>query len=135
MNNTLLKNERFEKTLKIENAVKYFQEKLAYEISAYELVKLLNEEYIQVIDVRAREDYTEFHIQGALSIPVIDLKHNLARLSKDKINVVYCYDQNCRASSFAALILAENGYPVMELHGGFAAWNQKSFPIDKCKSC
>ncbi|MEW5821016.1 MAG: rhodanese-like domain-containing protein [Cyanobacteriota bacterium] len=114
-----------------DRASKYFKEKLAFEMDPKELIKKLYSENIKIIDVRDFEDYAEYHITGAISIPINKLRQKIQDLRKDKLNVVYGYDTTCTIALTAAFILAENGYKVVCLSGGFKYWSQRSFPIER----
>lgn len=105
-----------------EAATDFFAEKLAFTLGPVELQHMLEENKVKLIDVRRKEDYDESHIPQAVSIPKDELKNRLAELSKDDVHVVYCYNQQCHLGAAAALSLAKNGYPVMELEGGFQVW-------------
>ena len=105
-----------------EKAKEYFKNKLAFTLGPVELKEIMKNENVQIIDVRKREDYDKGHLPYAISIPANEIHSNLSKLSRDNINVVYCYSQQCHAGAKSALILAENGFPVMELDGGFNAW-------------
>lgn len=105
-----------------EAAVDFFAEKLAFTLGPVELQHMLDENKVKLIDVRRKEDYDESHIPGAISIPKDELKNRLSELSQNDVHVVYCYNQQCHLAAAAALILAKNGYPVMELEGGFDVW-------------
>lgn len=103
----------------------YFTKILAYRLGPVELQRMLDENKVNLLDVRRKEDYDIGHIKGAISIPEEFLDTSLDRLSKDKITVVYCYNQQCHLGAKACLILAEYGYPVMLLEGGFKTWAQE----------
>lgn len=105
-------------------ALKYFQEKLAFTLGPVDLKEKIANKEVKIIDVRKGEDYDKGHIPSAISIPKNDIKNHLSKLSKDDINIVYCYNQQCHLASKAAEILAENGYPVMELEGGMNSWKE-----------
>lgn len=105
-----------------EAAKDFFAEKLAFTLGPVELQHMLDENKVKLIDVRRKEDYDESHIPGAISIPKDEIKDNLHQLSKDDVHVVYCYNQQCHLGAAAALHLAKNGYPVMEMEGGFNTW-------------
>ncbi len=105
-----------------EKAASYFTKYLAYTIGPFELKQMIEQEKAAVIDVRAYEDFKESHIPGAISIPKDELDKNLEKLSKDKINVVYCYNQQCHLGAQACLILAEYAYPAVLMEGGFDVW-------------
>lgn len=103
-------------------AEEFFAQRLAYTLGPVELKKMVEDKKVKVIDVRAKEDYDESHIPEAISIPKTELRDRVSELSKHDVHVVYCYNQQCHLASNAALILAQNGYPVMELEGGFDVW-------------
>lgn len=100
----------------------FFQELLAYTIGPIELKDLLDVGKVNLVDVRRFEDYEVSHIPGAISIPKEELADNTNKLSKEEITVVYCYNEQCHLGIEACLILAEYGYPVMLLEGGFKSW-------------
>ncbi len=107
-----------------EEAQNYFARILAFTLGPVELKTLTEENEVILVDVRRSEDYEISHIPGAISIPKDDIEDNLDKLSKDKINVVYCYNQQCHLGAKAALIMADYGYPVMLLDGGFQVWKE-----------
>lgn len=115
-----------------EAAVDFFSEKLAFTLGPVELKKMLEDKKVKLIDVRRKEDYDESHIPESISIPKDDLKNRLNELSEKDVHVVYCYNQQCHLGAAAALVMAKNGYPVMELDGGFDVWvNDFNFQITK----
>lgn len=110
----------------------FFAEKLAFTLGPVELKKMLEENKVKLIDVRRKEDFDEGHIPQAISIPKDELKNKLSELSKKDVHVVYCYNQQCHLGAAAALNLAQNGYPAMELDGGFDVWaNGFKFEVAK----
>lgn len=113
-------------------AENFFAEKLAFTLGPVELKKMLEDKKVKLIDVRRKEDYDEGHIPEAISIPKEELISRLTELSKETVYVIYCYNQQCHLGAAAALILAKNGYPVMELEGGFQVW-QKDFGFEVTK--
>ena len=113
-------------TKKAEN---FFAEKLAFTLGPVELKKMLEQNKVKLLDVRRREDYEESHIPEAICHPAAELEAHLGELSKNDVHVVYCYNQQCHLAASAALFLAKNDYPVMELEGGFQVW-KKDFKFD-----
>jgi rhodanese-related sulfurtransferase len=95
-----------------------------------ELERMMKNNEVNVVDVRAAEDYQEGHIPGAVNLPK-DQWETLKGLRKDKVNVLYCYSQVCHLGAKAALEFAEKGYPVMELEGGWRWWRDDDFEIEK----
>ncbi len=105
-------------------AQNYFTKNLAYTIGPIELKNLMDEGEINLIDVRRLEDFQIAHIPSAISIPKDEIENNFDKISKEKVNVVYCYNQQCHLGARAALILAEYNYPVVLLEGGFQTWTE-----------
>jgi rhodanese-related sulfurtransferase len=109
----------------------YFEAKMAFTTGPVELERMIRQgENIQIVDVRAAEDYVEGHIPGAASLSK-DRWHTLEGLRKDKTNVLYCYSQVCHLAATAAVEFAGKGYPVMELEGGFRAWKDHDMQIER----
>lgn len=116
-------------------AKKYFVDKLAFTTGPVELERWVQQgQPVNIVDVRASEDYTEGRIPGAANLPKDqwgDAKKLKAVLRKDKINVLYCYSHVCHLAATAAVELAKKGYPVMELEGGWRWWKENGFDIEK----
>ena len=110
--------------LDAEKARCYFSKKLAFTLGPVELKDLMEENMIKLVDVRSASDYEVAHITSAISIPKEELSQNTDKLSKNEITVIYCYNQQCHLGAEACLILAEYGYPVMLLEGGFKTWSE-----------
>jgi len=88
-----------------------------------ERVELLAEAGVDVIVV----DTAHGHSQGVLDrvqwVKIPEEEWGTARgLSRDKLNIVYCYSHVCHLGAKAALEFAIQGYPVMEMDGGFQGW-------------
>ena len=105
-----------------EKAQDFFELRLAYTLGPVELKVMLEKPNVKLVDVRAKEDYDEGHIAQSVSIPKEELKDRMGELSKNDVNIVYCYNQQCHLAASAAYTLAKNGYPTMELEGGFNTW-------------
>lgn len=109
----------------------YFEAKMAITTGPVELERMMQQgEAINVVDVRAAEDYAEGHIPGAINLPK-DQWRTFTGLRQDKINVLYCYSHVCHLAAAAAVEFAGKGYPVMELEGGFRVWKEGEFDIEK----
>ncbi len=107
-----------------EKARCFFSKMLAFTLGPVELKDLLEENKVKLVDVRLTADYEISHIPGAISIPKDELDSNTDKLSKEEITVIYCYNQQCHLGAEACLILADYGYPVMLLEGGFKTWKE-----------
>ena len=62
------------------------------------------------IDVRVPEQYQQEHIQGAVNIPLKDLKAHIASEVPDKTDTVKLYCNSGRQSGQAKDMLTEMGY-------------------------
>ena len=110
-------------------AKEYFEAKMAFTTGPVELERMMKNREVNVVDVRAAEDYAEGHIAGAVNLPK-DQWHTLKGLRKDKPNVLYCYSHVCHLAATAAVEFADKGYPVMELEGGWRWWKNDGFEIE-----
>ncbi|NNG35728.1 ArsR/SmtB family transcription factor [Nakamurella aerolata] len=82
----------------------------------------LREQGVLLVDVRSADDYAHGHIPGAVSLPLSELTDRLTELPADTEVVAYCQGPYCVASPRAAQTLADNGFRVRTLDGGYAAW-------------
>lgn len=111
-------------------AKEFFGNKLSFTTGPVEVDHMLKaHENVNVIDVRAEEDYQKGHIPGAINLSK-EKWHSFEGLGKDKINVVYCYSAVCHLAAKAAYKFAEAGYPVMEMDGGFDEWKEHDLEVE-----
>lgn len=118
--NDKIKNLRFDS----QAAKAYFSERLAFTIGPVELKNLTEKEQVTIIDVRRKSDYEISHLPGAVSIPKDEIADNFDKLNKNSFSVVYSYNSQCSLSLKACLILADYGYPCINLEGGFKTWSE-----------
>jgi rhodanese-related sulfurtransferase len=112
-------------------AKEYFENKMSFTTGPVETERMIKQgENVNIVDVRAAEDYAEGHVPGAVSLPK-DKWNTLEGLRKDKINVLYCYSQVCHLAAAAAVEFADKGYPVMEMEGGFKGWKKHDLDVEK----
>ena len=70
-----------------------------------------------LVDVRARKEYMEDHLRGAINIPYFDIKKKYERLNKNDKIVLYC--QSGIRSKKALKIFENLGFEnVYNLKGG-----------------
>lgn len=70
-----------------------------------------------LVDVRTEVEYNNGHLEGALHIPVDNLRARLGELDKTKEILEYC--QIGLRGYVASRILTQNGYKVKNLTGGY----------------
>jgi rhodanese-related sulfurtransferase len=113
-----------------EMARNFFAEKINFTISPAELnQQLQNGANITVIDVRATEDFIKGHVPRAINLPEGQWSKTTG-WPKERQLVIYCYSQICHLAAHAALAFANQGYSVMEMDGGFAAWKENKLPVE-----
>lgn len=81
----------------------------------------LDEEHVQVVDVRNEKEFTDGHIQGATHVFVGTLTDNLDKLDRTKDLVIHC--QAGDRSTIAYSLLKKNGFEsVRNYAGGMKEW-------------
>jgi rhodanese-related sulfurtransferase len=81
-----------------------------------------------IVDVRSAKEYAGGHLEGSLNIPLNHLEARLDELPADGEMVVHC--QGGYRSSIAASLIKRSGRPrVIDLVGGFKAWQQSGLPV------
>ena len=70
-----------------------------------------------LIDVRSDVEFENGHVDGALNIPVDNLRENLEKIDKNKKIIAYC--QVGLRGYIASRILSQNGYNVKNITGGY----------------
>jgi hydroxyacylglutathione hydrolase len=82
-----------------------------------------------VVDVRSKKEWATGHIPGSLNIPLNHLRERAAALAPDCTVVVQC--EGGYRSAIAASLLAQSGHSkVMDLVGGFKAWEASKLPVE-----
>lgn len=70
-----------------------------------------------IIDVRGHKEYLEWHINGAINIPLSDIRRKISGVNKQERILLYC--QSGIRSMRAARILERLGYEkIYNLKGG-----------------
>jgi rhodanese-related sulfurtransferase len=81
-------------------------------------------EDIEIIDVRTVKEYRAGHIEGAVNIPLDELRENIKSLDKDSRIVVHC--RSSYRSYLAYRILKNAGFKnVWNLNGSYLSWIRK----------
>lgn len=120
-------------------AVEYFENELNFKTNPHGVKSVVEgkTKNVTIVDVRSAKDFAEGHIPGAINVPFE--KYNgfdgpetdFPGLRKDGFNYIYCYAHLCNLSQKAAKKFASLGYPVKEIAGGFDAWKDHKYPIEK----
>jgi len=108
----------------------FFEQKVAFTTGPVELNHAIEgHENIVIVDVREAEDYAKAHVPGAINLPKGSWD-NAEGLRKDATNIVYCYTQQCHLAANACVRFATQGYTVMEMDGGFEAWQENDLETE-----
>ncbi|MEU9052410.1 rhodanese-like domain-containing protein [Streptomyces sp. NPDC048384] len=84
-----------------------------------------------VLDSRSTESWDQGHIPGALHLPTALIPEQADQLLDRSVPVVtYCWGPGCNGATRAALALAELGYQVKEMLGGFEYWAREGFEYE-----
>lgn len=90
----------------------------------------LAEREIFILDVRSKREFDAEHIEGAVNIPIDDLRNRLGELPGAKAIYVYC--QIGLRGYMAARILLQNGFGgVYNLSGGYRLWRASTNELEK----
>ena len=118
------------KTLSTRQAVRYFETKMAFTAGPAELDHMIKErQEVNIVDVRRPEDYRKEHIPRAINLPR-EQWDSLRGLEQNRVNVVYCYSQQCHLATDACLTFSRQGFQVKELEGGIKAWQEYGFGVE-----
>lgn len=96
---------------------------------------ILNREEICILDVRSREAFVDWKIEGpevcSYNVPYSEMKENpeahIAELPKDRPILVVCAKEI--SSVYAAELLEPLGYDVSYLQGGMQTWSEELAPV------
>ena len=84
---------------------------------------------VTVVDVRPAEEYRAGHIQGAISVPLEELKDRIAELPRDQEIVAYCRGPYCVWAAQAAQLLRKQGFQARHLEDGVLDWRARGFRV------
>jgi len=96
------------------------------DITAEELMKKLQSgESLVLLDVRSEKEFREGHLEGAVLIPLYQLRQRLHEIPKEPGVEIVVYCRSGRRSAAASKILIQAGYRrVRNLQGGILSWQK-----------
>ncbi len=100
------------------------------DVDSVRKIQQSQDDEVQIIDVRERDEFVEGHIEGAEFIPrgLLDIKIENTVPDRDRPIVLYCAAGT--RSALAARTLEELGYSnVQSMAGGFTAWKRSGNPV------
>jgi len=101
-------------------------------VSTLQATQLMNREDALVIDLRPAAEFAKGHILGAKNLPLAEPEKRAGELDKHKAKpvILHCADGN-RAGDGASLLRKLGFTSVVNLSGGYAAWQQAGLPVEK----
>lgn len=108
---------------------RYFADYLEFTADPFAVAKLIASDRVVLVDVRAAEDFAKERVPGSINVPR-DRWDKLEGLSRDKPNIVFCYNQTCHLAGKACYVFAAAGWPVKLMEGGFKTWKELHLPVE-----
>ena len=115
-------------------AAAYFRADLAFHADVSDVAATLaadGDPGFVVLDSRSTTAWDQGHIPGAVHLPTALIAEQAGSLLDRSVPVVtYCWGPGCNGATRAALALAELGYQVKEMLGGFEYWVREGFEFE-----
>ena len=84
-----------------------------------------------LLDSRSAEAWEQGHVPGAVHLPGREIgARAAAELDRSVPVVTYCWGPGCNGATRAALTLAQLGYRVREMIGGFEYWAREGLAVE-----
>jgi len=116
------------------SAAAFFAARLAFQTDVSDVRAALTDPAgagFVLIDSRARVAWDQGRIPGAVHLPTREIPGRAAELLDPAVPVVtYCWGPGCNGATRAALALAQLGYQVKEMLGGYEYWVREGFPVE-----
>lgn len=97
-------------------------------ISVDEFKSKIDDQTIQIVDVRGASEFNSGHVKGADNVFVGTLPKNLDKVNKNSPVMIHC--QAGDRSSIAYSVLVANGFDnIMNYGGGMAEWKKLDNPV------
>ncbi|WP_409056348.1 rhodanese-like domain-containing protein [Streptomyces sp. SYP-A7185] len=115
-------------------AAAYFGASLAFHADVSDVASALaadGDPGFVVVDSRSTASWDQGHIPGAVHLPTALIPEQAERLLDPSVPVVtYCWGPGCNGATRAALALAQLGFQVKEMLGGFEYWAREGFAFE-----
>lgn len=115
-------------------AAAYFGASLAFHADVSDVASALaadGDPGFVVLDSRSTASWDQGHIPGAVHLPTALIPEQAEALLDPAVPVVtYCWGPGCNGATRAALALAQRGFQVKEMLGGFEYWVREGFAYE-----
>lgn len=118
--------------MKMEEQIKHYQDKLAFEWDSADLFENLEHDpNVVIIDTRKSFAYEAEHIPGAISFPHrVMTEETTSNLDRHKTYVCYCDGIGCNGSTKGSLKMTQLGFTTKELIGGLDWWKRDGYATE-----
>ncbi|RVU23844.1 rhodanese-like domain-containing protein [Streptomyces antnestii] len=115
-------------------AVAHFGASLAFHADVSDVASALaagGDPGFVVVDTRSAASWDQGHLPGAVHLPTALVPEQAEQLLDKAVPVVtYCWGPGCNGATRAALALAQLGFQVKEMLGGFEYWAREGFAYE-----
>jgi rhodanese-related sulfurtransferase len=115
-------------------AAAYFGASLAFHADVSDVAAALaadGDPGFVVLDSRSTASWDQGHVPGAIHLPTALIPEQAEQLLDKSVPVVtYCWGPGCNGATRAALALAELGFQVKEMLGGFEYWAREGLEFE-----
>ena len=81
--------------------------------------KMKKDACVILLDVRSKQEYDEYHLEGAICIPTYELASAISKITVNKEQTIIVYCQSGARSKKAVNLLRKMGYQnLFEIEGG-----------------
>lgn len=116
------------------DAAAHFRARLAFHTDVSDVAAALaagGDPGFVLLDCRSTEAWDQGHVPGAVHLPTALVPTRAAGLVDPSVPVVtYCWGPGCDGAVRAALALAQLGYRVKEMIGGFEYWVREGLEFE-----
>jgi rhodanese-related sulfurtransferase/DNA-binding transcriptional ArsR family regulator len=100
-------------------------------VSMQELVERAKQGNVVILDTRPASEFAAGHIQGAICMPIEELRTRLETLPKRKQFVAYCRGPYCVYADRAVELLRASGRRAKRLRDGFPEWKAAGHAVEE----
>src|SRR3954454_6079152 len=113
------------------DAAVHLAHRLAMETDVSDVAAGLDGGTFVLLDSRSAEAWAQGHVPGAVHLPRREIPARGATELAPAVPVVtYCWGPGCNGATRAALALAQLGFRVREMIGGFEYWAREGLPVE-----
>lgn len=98
-------------------------------ISVEKAKEMIDNGGVVIVDVREQDEYNSGHIDGAILLPLGEIKKDAGSVLKDKDATILVYCRSGVRSAKGAKQLASMGYTNIYDIGGINSWKDKGYKV------